>query len=94
MSLEPSQGLALLQMYHCIQTVGLSSALQMWAPSWPSVCNTSAVGVHAAAALVMAWLLVTRVTAGSGKESESGGLVALSMQNVEVGGDGCGVEYD
>ena len=30
----------LLRIYHCIQTVGLSSALQMWAPSWPSVCNT------------------------------------------------------
>ena len=44
----------LLRIYHCIQTVGLSSALQMWAPSWPSVCNTSAVGVHAAAALCSA----------------------------------------
>ena len=84
----------LLRIYHCIQTVGLSSALQMWAPSWPSVCNTSVVGVHATAALVMAWLLVTRATAGSGKESESGELVALGMQKVEVGGDGCGVEYD
>ena len=39
---------------HCIQTVGLSSALQMWAPSWPSVCNTSMVGVHAIAALCLA----------------------------------------
>ena len=44
----------LLRIYHCIQTVGLSSALQMWAPSWPSVCNTSVVGVHATAALCSA----------------------------------------
>ena len=44
----------LLRIYHCIQTVGLSSALQMWAPSWPSVCNTSVVGVHADAALCSA----------------------------------------
>ena len=34
----------------------LSSVLQMWAPCWPSVCNTSVVGVlaSAAAALCMA----------------------------------------
>ena len=44
----------LLRIYHCIQTVGLSSALQMWAPSWPSVCNTSVVGVQATAALCSA----------------------------------------
>ena len=44
----------LLRIYHCIQTVGLSSALQMWAPCWPSVCNTSVVGVQATAALCSA----------------------------------------
>ena len=44
----------LLRIYHCIQTVGLSSALQMWAPCWPSVCKTSVVGVQATAALCSA----------------------------------------
>ena len=37
----------LLRLFHCIRTVGWSSALQMWSPSWPSVCNTSVVGVQA-----------------------------------------------
>ena len=45
---DTDKRLGLLQMCHCIQAINeMSSALQMWAPSWPSVCSTSAVGVHA-----------------------------------------------
>ena len=39
--------------FHYIQTVSVSSALQMWAPSWPSVCNTSLMGMQAAVAAAL-----------------------------------------